>query len=458
MKWKITSRYVFSVIGIFFILFLFNIILLRLAIYYQEQKDFAVFVEENYEKYARSFTNYIQIDDNNEFSLSKEGEEQLSKQNAWLQILDDNGSEIAAFHKPEHISTHYNIFDIMHKYKYLDNDLNLYLIGQIEDFSYIVGVQDIRVNRYVHIIDLKYTTTNLIKFLLIVGLTNLIILIIIGLLLSNIFTAPLYRIMDRIRAFKNRVFQKDENETPGVFKEVFSNLNNVAETLDKHEKERNQLEKMRNEWITNISHDIKTPLASIVGFSDLLRGLDKSCENHDQYIDIIQNQAEYIQSLLEDFNLTQRLRNEEIALQLENTNISVFIRELLIDILNNPQFQYANIMYECMDENIWWEIDQHLIKRALLNFIHNALIHNDQVDIKVIVTKNSIIIQDNGKGIPQEDQKQIFDRYYRGTNTQQNSRGTGLGLAIARDIIYAHGATLELASELGQGTQITIKI
>lgn len=98
------------------------------------------------------------------------------------------------------------------------------------------------------------------------------------------------------------------------------------------------------------------------------------------------------------------------------------------------------------------------MKRALLNFIYNALLHNgDDVKVDVFVTDNRIIISDNGKGIAKEEQRFLFERYYRGTNTS-NVHGTGLGMAISRDIVEVHGGTVQLTSEKDKGTTIEIKM
>ena len=91
-----------------------------------------------------------------------------------------------------------------------------------------------------------------------------------------------------------------------------------------------------------------------------------------------------------------------------------------------------------------------------MNFLHNALLHNTpDVSVHVSIDKDSITIADNGKGISAEDLEHIFERYYRGTNTD-NTVGTGLGTAIARDIIEAHGGTVTITSEEGKGTTVTI--
>lgn len=175
-----------------------------------------------------------------------------------------------------------------------------------------------------------------------------------------------------------------------------------------------------------------------------------------EYAEVIERQSTYMKNLLDDFNLTMRLRNHEMPLQLKETSIEAFVREMVIDLLNDPQFSDHEISFISEAPDLKISIDQHLMKRALLNFVYNALIHNDDnVAVSVIITYDSISIEDNGKGIAPEELEQIFDRYYRGTNTT-NIRGTGLGMAIARDIIEAHGGTVELASQVGKGTTVKV--
>lgn len=152
-----------------------------------------------------------------------------------------------------------------------------------------------------------------------------------------------------------------------------------------------------------------------------------------------------------------RLRNKEIDFHLKYTIMEHFVREVVIDLLNDPRFSTKHIQYDSTT-TLYWSIDQHLMKRALLNFIYNALLHNeDDIEVDVHVTDNGIIITDNGKGIPKEEQEQIFERYYRGTNTS-NIHGTGLGMAISREIIEAHGGTVQLTSEKNRGTTIEINM
>lgn len=145
-------------------------------------------------------------------------------------------------------------------------------------------------------------------------------------------------------------------------------------------------------------------------------------------------------------------------MSLERVNFVSFVREIVIDLLNNPTAQ-PNIEFDTHDETVMKSIDVHYMRRALLNFIYNAITHNrDDVVIHITINKaGALRIEDNGKGIPAADIDHIFERYYRGTNTATTD-GTGLGMAIARDIIVAHGGNVTLTSTEHVGTAVTIEL
>ncbi|UZM99695.1 HAMP domain-containing histidine kinase [Lysinibacillus sp. MHQ-1] len=166
---------------------------------------------------------------------------------------------------------------------------------------------------------------------------------------------------------------------------------------------------MREEWISNVSHDMKTPLASIRGYAELLDDETLTSQEKAEYAQIIEKQSLHMQNLLDDLNLTMRLRHQQLPLTLKEVNMVPFIREIVIDTLNTPQFELANIDFEAISENHHQLIDEHFMRRAIINFLHNALLHNTpDVSVHVSVDKDSITIADNGKGISSEDLEHIF--------------------------------------------------
>src|SRR5699024_7507651 len=145
-------------------------------------------------------------------------------------------------------------------------------------------------------------------------IADLLVAMLIGLVFSVIITKPVTYIINRISQLKERNFTVHKMKRQGVFKQVFSNLDDVSESLQAHEEERIKLEKMREEWISNVSHDLKTPLASIQGFAELLQEQEVSNAERKDHAAIIEQKSIYMSELLDDFNLTMRLRNQEMPL------------------------------------------------------------------------------------------------------------------------------------------------
>ncbi|MDX5610420.1 ATP-binding protein, partial [Clostridioides difficile] len=137
--------------------------------------------------------------------------------------------------------------------------------------------------------------------------------------------------------------------------------------------------------------------------------------------------------------------------------------ELSIDILNYPEYESNIVEFKSNIDNINFDFDYTLLKRAFSNLIVNAFTYGDK-NTKVCVhithiTLNErieIIISDNGKGMSREEASNLFNRYYRGSNTKQKIEGTGLGLAITKQIIEVHGGNISVESILGLGSSFYI--
>ncbi|MDI3311472.1 MAG: HAMP domain-containing sensor histidine kinase, partial [Thermoanaerobacterium sp.] len=214
-------------------------------------------------------------------------------------------------------------------------------------------------------------------------------------------------------------------------------------------------------WISNISHDLKTPLSSIKGYAELLTNPEYKISNEEiiKYANIILNKTNYMEELIEDLRLNEKLKNKVLTIEKTKENLTQFLREVIIEILNHPDYENRVIHYNPLDENIEYTFDKNLFERSISNLIYNALIHNDK-DTEVIVNlyKNDKIyieIKDNGKGISEVDLKNLFNRYYRGTNTDIH-KGSGLGMSIAKEVIETHGGIISVESEINKGTNIKI--
>lgn len=467
MKPKLIFNFIISIILIISVVAIINVISLMGFIHLDNKYDFGFlsFNTNEYRyldpiEYVRDFSKSIQYTDGN-FSLTKEGESSLDFNNAWIQILDENGSEVYNYKKTETNPDKYTPFEIVDYYKY--SKPSTVFIGKIDieekEYSYLIGFPINLVKKNVLIYNPKQLKSVSWQILLLMLFVDIIIASLFGLYFSKKFINPIDGIIGGIFQLSQGIYHIDIKEE-GIYKDVSENIKNLGLVLGRNEEERKRLDTMKEEWISNISHDIKTPLSSIQGYAELL-GSDYELSNDEikEYSKIIENKSMYIEALVEDLHLSTRLKNKDIILNLERTNMVRLVKDIIVDILNNPNHENSNINYIYEEEIIEAYVDIFLFKRVINNILINAIYHNDSnIKIDVIVGKENnnafIKIEDNGKGIAEEDMKKIFNRYYRGTDTTKE--GSGLGLAIANDIVKAHNGKINVESQLGKGTIFTV--
>jgi len=228
---------------------------------------------------------------------------------------------------------------------------------------------------------------------------------------------------------------------------LIKSLNELDGEVRASDRLREKTENLRREWISNITHDLKTPLSPIKGYAEILcDDTEKTIPQCKRYAEIMLKNAAYMENLIDDLKLTWQLENDMLPINRQEQNIVRFLRELSIDILKTAIFSF----------------DKKLFTRTFQNLIINAFVHggkDTEVTVQISVSDCwlNINLSDNGIGMSAEETDQLFDRYYRGTNTESKSEGTGLGLAIAKSIIELHGGTISVTSSPGAGTAFLIR-
>lgn len=468
MNWKITGRFIVTVVSVAVIVIIINIIGGAILIFSDGRNNTGIINDISYsspENFTREFQDYL-IEDNNKIYINSNGEKILREKEAWIQVLDEEGNEIYNYQKPVNTKSYYTPAELIQAYKYIsvDNMSTIFVsekkLGN-KNYSYIIGFPSKRIRRNVISYDV-YSLGNVLKFgSYIILFIDTLIALLFGYLFSKKLTKPLVNIIKDIKSLSEGQYNL-KREEKGIYKEVYYNINNLSTKLRSNDEERKRLDKMSEEWISNISHDIKTPLVSVKGYAEILSSEEYDCTKEEvrEYSKIIEDKSNYIKDLIDDLNLSTRLKNRVLVLNTKNTNIVSLVRGVVIDILNNPQTSKVNINFSAAREVIEKEVDLVLIKRVFNNILYNALVHNDEnVNIEVKVEKRDrvhIFIIDNGKGIKKEELEHIFEKYYRGTNTGKRHKGSGLGMAIAKDIVKAHNGMINIESQLGVGTKIEI--
>ena len=207
---------------------------------------------------------------------------------------------------------------------------------------------------------------------------------------------------------------------------------------------------------------MKTPLSPVKGYAELLSdGSSLDLQTVQDYGKIILKNVNHMEKLMNDLKLTYQLEANAIPYTPQEIKIVRFLKELVIDIANDPAFSKRAIEFESTMPEQMIAVDPDLLRRAVGNIIINALVHNS-VDTKVKITignaasKILIAISDNGNGMDETELSDLWNRYYRGTNTKERPEGSGLGLAIAKQIITLHGGDISVESNPGLGTEFTI--
>jgi signal transduction histidine kinase len=221
--------------------------------------------------------------------------------------------------------------------------------------------------------------------------------------------------------------------------------------------EKNEIEQLRIELFANVSHDLRTPLASIQGYLEtvLMKRDSISPEKLEKYLAISLHNTEKLKNLVDELFELSKLQSKERKINRESFSMS----ELTIDVVANHRLTAAakNVdIIELIPRDLPMVFaDLALIDRVLNNLLSNAVkFTNDgqkvTIELKDIGSEICVTIADNGIGISEEDLPKIFDRFH--TRPAGNSIGTGLGLAIVKSILELHGGKYDVQSAIGKGT------
>lgn len=391
------------------------------------------------------------------------GIERLDEYGLWIQVVDENGQEVFAHNKPENYPASYSASELIALSTSAYKEGNTVFVNSFEDsgriWNYLVGFP-YPVGKYV----LYYNGENVgrlspVFWKMISCALFLVIFSVLG--YSFWRTRHLGRITKAIGDISLRSY-KPLRET-GMFGGIYGELNKMDREIRHSDEVRKDTERARQEWIANITHDMKTPLSPVKGYAELLAdGAVPESETVQEYGKIMVRNINYAEGLMNDLKLTYQLDSGAMPFKPRQVKLIRYLRELIIDIVNTPALGASNIELESSEGEITVCLDADLFRRAVGNIIINALTHNPpQTKVTVTVRMDlqegvSIVIRDNGRGLNDAEQRELFNRYYRGANTKEKPEGSGLGLAIAKQIIVLHDGDITVKSKPEEGTQFTI--
>lgn len=305
------------------------------------------------------------------------------------------------------------------------------------------------------------------NFLLTFTLVVLFILIITNGLLTYIVSRSIIKPIEALRNGAEQIKEGNLNFkiSSGSYDEIGQLCNAFEEMRCKLKESINlqmQYEENRKELISNISHDLKTPITAIKGYTEgIMDGVPDSPEKMEKYIKTIYSKASDVDKMIDELFLFSKLDLKREPFNFENVELTSYLEHCMEELTFDLNKKGINLHLDTGDQPVVAVADREKLKRVITNIIDNAVKYMDktpgEINVNLLHYNDTITmeIKDNGQGICEKDLSLIFDRFYRADQSRNTAvKGSGLGLAIARRIIEEHGGTMWVKSEENTGTSI----
>ena len=245
----------------------------------------------------------------------------------------------------------------------------------------------------------------------------------------------------------------------GELYHLFHCVNTLAAVLNAHAANENREKEFLKNTISDISHQLKTPLAALNIYNGLLQGEAEGNPAIQEFAERSEQELDRIETLVQNLLKITKLDAGSIVIEKHPENVAELLRDVELHFAYRAKQEQKEIVLSGADD-IWLSCDRDWMLEAIDNLVKNALDHTAQGGIiqmewRQLPSAVQILVKDNGSGIHPEDLHHIFKRFYR-SRFSQDTQGIGLGLPLAKAIIEAHNGTITVDSELGMGTTFTI--
>lgn len=443
---KYISKHLLSFIGLILTLVVLNIASFAFTFYNAISKNFGGTSPQNMlrEVAAASSSN----------GITNEVERMLITNSLWAMYLNTEGSCNWTVNLPEEIPTEYSIQDIAKFSKGYLKDYPVFVWSD-ENGLLVIGYPQ---NSYMKITSNYYP----------IDMVRKIPLFFLGTLVFDLTVLFLAYLRSKAKISKNTepiissIATLSEGKSINL--SIDGELSEIADSINKASKIISHQNTARANWISGVSHDIRTPLSMIMGYADrIVKDKDASDQIKEQAA-IISRQSIKIKDLVQDLNLVSKLEYEMQPLQKENIRLSKLLRSYAIDLINSglPDFYSLEVNISPDSENSIIECDTKLIARAINNLVQNSIHSNPKgctiiLSLQITESKLLLTVQDNGIGISAEKLEELKNKphYMESTDDRLDLRH-GLGLFLVQQIIEAHHGTIEVESRLYKGYKTNI--
>ena len=298
-----------------------------------------------------------------------------------------------------------------------------------------------------------------LRFFSVLGPIVSVVVAFIMLILSKLLTSRINRLRKSTMKVANGEYNAIEIKSKDEIGELTADFNNMTEAVKQKVEKLEDIASERKVFIDNMTHEMKTPLTSIIGFSDLLRSARLDDETVHDYAESIYKEGKYLKSISSKLMDLILLRQKPEMTEIDVPRLVEEIDESVRPIASSRQVAFSAASVEAK-----LVCDRELIKSLLYNLIDNAVKASQPgtcVTLNAYFTQDGVMefsVADQGSGIPKEELDKIFEPFYRVDKARSRKYGgAGLGLALCMEIAHAHAATLEIESEVGRGTVIRLR-
>lgn len=298
-----------------------------------------------------------------------------------------------------------------------------------------------------------------LRFFSVLGPIVSVVVAFIMLILSKLLTSRINRLRKSTMKVANGEYNAIEIKSKDEIGELTADFNTMTEAVKQKVEKLEDIASERKVFIDNMTHEMKTPLTSIIGFSDLLRSARLDDETVHDYAESIYKEGKYLKSISSKLMDLILLRQKPEMTEIDVPRLVEEIDESVRPIASSRQVAFSAASVEAK-----LVCDRELIKSLLYNLIDNAVKASQPgtcVTLNAYFTQDGVMefsVADQGSGIPKEELDKIFEPFYRVDKARSRKYGgAGLGLALCMEIAHAHAATLEIESEVGRGTVIRLR-
>jgi signal transduction histidine kinase len=411
--------------------------------------------------FTDQFSNYVSVTDGKPF-IEPYGLKLIRQYELWFQLLNKDGGVIQSLGRTEGKAARYTAADLLHMNGSTQgSEKETIYLGSCREggaeWYYIIGfpVKISTVTTYMN--GDRFTSGRAVLTVLLV--CGFLLLILAGFAYGLWITRQMRKVTRAVESIAARAYLPEDGR--GFLKDIYRRLNLMDHEIRVSDETKADTDRQREEWIANMTHDIRTPLSPIKGYAELLADTydEVDADKTRAYAQTILKNANRAERLVNDLKLIYQMKGGIMPVHMERTNVTRFVKEAVIDLLNTPEYDGRDIRFESGCDHAYALLDEPLMVRALNNIIINAIVHNPPDTIITVSVGSAdgieIRVHDTGKGLEGEAER-LFDRYYRGSGAGEKPEGSGLGLHIAKQIVILHNGVIKAQSALGQGTEIMI--